>query len=77
MKGRADDAGPNDPIINASPLVDGILALLEEAGCPTELNDEIVRLVEKWEYRQLPTENEPNFDVPPEGYGEDCWVGVN
>lgn len=52
MKGRADDAGPNDPIIDASPLVDSVLALLEEAGAPTELNDQIVRLIQTWEYSQ-------------------------
>jgi hypothetical protein len=43
---------PNDPIIYASRLVEGILALLEEAGTPTQLNDQIVKLIEAWELSQ-------------------------
>lgn len=61
MRGRADDAGPNEPVCDASPLVDKLLALLEEAGVATEINDAIVRLVQKWEYAQLP-EEECDFD---------------
>ena len=49
---RADDAGPNDKVTDASPLVDGLLALLEEAGVPTPINDQIVKLVEDWEHSQ-------------------------
>lgn len=52
MKGRADDAGPNDPIIQPSKLVEGILALLEETGVPSEINDQVVKIIEEWEYSQ-------------------------
>lgn len=56
MKGRADDAGPDDPVVNASPLVDGVLALLEEAGAPKEVNDQVVKIIETWEFSLTPNE---------------------
>jgi hypothetical protein len=65
MRGRADDAGPNIPDPAISPLADAILALLEEAGAPTELNNQVVRLVEAWEYSLLPAEP-PEQPVPDE-----------
>lgn len=55
MKGRADDAGPSDPVCDASPLVDGVLALLENAGTPAQLNDAVVKLIEEWEHSLEPT----------------------
>jgi hypothetical protein len=32
-----------------SELVDGVLGLLEDAGAPASVNDEVVRLIEAWE----------------------------
>jgi hypothetical protein len=46
---RADDAGPDDPVVGPSGLVEKVLALLEGAGCPTQTNDQIVGLIEEWE----------------------------
>ena len=54
MKARADEAGPNDDFIDASPLVDNILALLEEAGAPETLTDAVVKLVQAWEFSREP-----------------------
>lgn len=50
MRGRADDAGPDAP--DTSELVDGILALLEEAGVDGATNDAIVNLVQQWEWKR-------------------------
>jgi hypothetical protein len=50
MKGRADDAGPNYPDFLSSKLVESVLALLEECGAPTEVNDQVVKIIEAWEY---------------------------
>lgn len=49
MRSRPDDAGPNDPVFVPSDLVDAVLGLLEGAGCPAEVNDQIVQLIESWE----------------------------
>ncbi len=54
MRGRADDAGQNDPGPMPSKLVDGVLALLEEAGVPTATNDQIAKLIEDWEHGREP-----------------------
>ncbi len=36
---------------DCSPLTENILGLLEDAGCPEEINDKIIRLIEGWESR--------------------------
>ena len=46
---RADDAGPNEPPELPSPLVDAVLALLEQHHVPQALCDDIVRAIEQWE----------------------------
>lgn len=53
-----------------SVLVENVLELLEEAGVPTEINDEIVEKIEAWEY----LESLPYFgeDEHPEGHNEEC-----
>jgi hypothetical protein len=48
MVTRNDDP-PDTNFVDASKLVDSVLALLEEAGAPTELNDSIVAIIEWWE----------------------------
>lgn len=52
----AEDGGP-DP----SALVDDLLQTLEDGGVPSEINDQIIKLVEEWE-RGLPEEGDC---VPP------------
>lgn len=69
MKGRSDDAGPDEPIVAPSKLVENILALLEEAGTPTTLNDAVVNLIETWEYSQQDGPQEPNDCPACMGYG--------
>ena len=32
-----------------SELVEGVLELLEDAGVPTSVNDQVVKLIETWE----------------------------
>ena len=66
MKGRADDAGPDEPICGPSELVDAVLALLEEAGTPTEMNDAVVKLIEAWEYSEQGPRYEPPEVLPME-----------
>jgi hypothetical protein len=61
MRGRADDAGPDDPVVGPSKLAEDVLAILEDAGCPEDVNDQIVRLIEEWEYSLLPPQQEPDF----------------
>lgn len=51
---RADDNGPDEELFDPSKLVDGLLALLDEAGVPKEINDKIVRFVETWEFSREP-----------------------
>lgn len=61
MLSRPDDAGPRDCFIGPpmpSNLVDSVLALLEEAGCPIEVKDRIVKLIEEWEYSREPSESD-------------------
>jgi hypothetical protein len=58
---RADDAGPDDPVCGPTKLVEDVIGLLEAAGCPTEINDEIVKLVEQWESKQ----ESPSGDESP------------
>lgn len=53
MRGRADDAGPDEPLYGPSKLEEKILFLLEEAGAPQELNDKISKLIEEWELSQM------------------------
>jgi hypothetical protein len=53
---------PYDHEPPTSPLVESILASLEEAGVPAEVNDQVVRLIERWEASQVPTEPEPEPD---------------
>lgn len=48
MVTRNDDP-PNEPVIDPSPLVNAVLGHLEDAGCPTELNDSVVAIIEWWE----------------------------
>ena len=50
---------PNDPVIVPSELVDNVLELLENAGVPEHYNDDVVRVIEKWEESQV---------VPPSKY---------
>ena len=45
-------SGPDADMPVPSELVDGILAKLEDAGVPTEINDKIARLIEDWERRE-------------------------
>ena len=52
MKTRPDDAGPNEPVPMPSELVDAVLGLLEAAGCPVAVNDQIVSLIGQWERTQ-------------------------
>ena len=52
MRGQADDAGPDLPLYGESKLVESVLAILEEAGCPTPVNHQIVMLIEAWERQQ-------------------------
>lgn len=63
---RADDAGPSWEPPEPSPLVEEILAALENAGAPQELCDRIVKDIEQWEF----TLSEPNdcgpIEVPDE-----------
>ncbi len=44
-----------------SPLVEDILGTLEDAGVPTEVNDQVVKLIEDWES----SVEEVGTDVPP------------
>lgn len=39
----------NDHVPVPSKLVEDVLGLLEEAGCPTNINDQIATLIEAWE----------------------------
>lgn len=54
MRARHDDGGPDDPIHGPSQLVEDVLRLLEEANCPTAINDQIVKLIEEWELQLSP-----------------------
>lgn len=68
MRSRPDDAGPNEPVVGPSRLAEGVLALLEEAGCPQDVCDQVVRLVEAWEYSlspEAPSEPIPDDCLPP------------
>ena len=42
-------SGPPEDDYMPSNLVEKVLVLLEDAGVPTETNDEIVKLIEDWE----------------------------
>lgn len=44
--------GPDDYMPTPTDLVEGLLELLEDAGVPQELRDEIVRLTEAWERKR-------------------------
>lgn len=41
---------PDDPLPYISELVERVLAVLEDYDIPIEINNEIVRLIEKWEH---------------------------
>lgn len=49
MRSRPDDAGPNEPIFQPSPLVERLLGLLEGAGAPQGVCDEVVTAIERLE----------------------------
>jgi len=42
-------SGPPDDVPMPSELVEGVLELLEDAGVPTSVNDQVVKLIETWE----------------------------
>lgn len=42
-------ASPDEPAYQPSDLVTAVLGLLEDADCPSSVNDQIVALIEKWE----------------------------
>ena len=72
MRARAND--PDQPApepSGATQLVDGLLDLLEEAGVPTDIIDQIVGLVELWECYELSVYDS---DEPPpvDGTEPDC-----
>ncbi len=58
MKARYDDGGPDFPEHDMSPLVEKLLCVIEESGMPQALCDQIVAMVEKWEFSQLPEPQE-------------------
>lgn len=66
MRSRPDDAGPNEPDRDPSPLVQCVLASMEAFDLPQSLVDDVVRLIEKWERSQ---EAETPEDVEAR-YGE-------
>ncbi len=53
MRGRADDAGPD--LSGPSKLVESVMVLLEDAGVPPAVNDQVVQLIEGWECGQAET----------------------
>ena len=59
MRVRADHAGPNEPDYDPSPLVDGVLGLLEEVRVPYEICDKVVKLIEAWEASREPQPSRP------------------
>lgn len=62
MRGRADDAGPNEPIYQPSDLVEDVLDLLEQSGCPAAVNDQVVKLIEAREF----SPGGPRYEPPRE-----------
>lgn len=63
---QCDNPEPPGP----SKLVDDVLALLENAGVPTPVNDKVVRLIENWEgVRYTPYADR---DRHPDGHTGPC-----
>jgi hypothetical protein len=71
VRARHDDGGPDIPDRAPSDLVESVLALLEGAGVPTEVNDKVVALIEEWEFCIAaaadgdfpePAPDDPHFD---------------
>ena len=48
-----------------SELVENVLDLLEDADVPTEINDQIVKLIETWEDRKI-AEDDARIQLWPE-----------
>jgi len=61
---------PNDPLPDPSPLVEGVLKLMEESNVPQAVADHVVETIEAWEtIVQTPYYQQKEH---PEGYEGPC-----
>ncbi len=61
-------SGPPDDEKPISELEEAVLVLLEDAGIPTEVNDQIMKLIQDAEYKlyHRDAEGDPSDEKPPE-----------